>query len=233
MSLRMTAILAQAALSLAVLAACSAGPAPLTDWVTESDLPEAHRRAGLRLDLASVYLQQGQAPVALDEVKQALRLAPDLPAAWNLRGLVYVQLGDPVRAGASFERALALAPGDADTAHNHGWLLCRPPHDGPRNAQAQALLRQALAQSGYPQAARSWLVLAQCQQQAGQLEQATASLAELARRPARDAQTLWQGARLARKLDNERLAVQLGGQLRERFGRSPELAAFEKGAWDE
>jgi type IV pilus assembly protein PilF len=90
-----------------------------------------------------------------------------------------------------------------------------------------------LAQSGYPQAARSWLVLAQCQQQAGQLEQAAASLAEVARRPARDAQTLWQGARLARKLDNERLAVQLGGQLRERFGRSPELAAFEKGAWDE
>ena len=59
------------------------------------------------------------------------------------------------------------------------------------------------------------------------------SFAEVARRLARDAQTLWQGARLARKLDNEQLVAQLGGQLRERFSRSPELAAFEKGAWDE
>ena len=229
MSLRTTAILAQAA----VLVACSAGPAPLADLVTESDLPEAHRRASLRLDLASAYLQQGQTKVALDEVKQALRLAPELSAAWNLRGLVYAQLGDPVRAEASFERALALAPSEADSAHNHAWMLCRPPHDGRRNARAQALLRQALAQSGYAQVARSWLVLAQCQQQAGQLQQAADSLAQVARRPAGDAQTLWQGARLARKLDNEQLAAQLGGQLRERFGRSPERAAFEKGAWDE
>ncbi len=229
MSLRMAAILVQAAL----LAACTAGPAPLADLVTESDLSDGHRRASLRLDLASAYLQQGQANVALDEVTQALRLAADLPAAWNLRGLVYAQLGDPVRAGASFERALALAPGDADSAHNYAWLLCRPPHDGPRNAQAQALLRQALAQSGYAQAARSWLVLAQCQQQAGQLDGAAASLAELARRQAQDAQTLWHGARLARRLDNEGLLTQFGRQLRDRFGRSPERAAFEKGAWDE
>jgi type IV pilus assembly protein PilF len=233
MSFRMAAILAQTAVLVAALTACSVGPAPLADWVTESDLSDAQRRASLRLDLASAYLQQGQATVALDEVKQALRLAPDLPAAWNLRGLVYVQLGDPARAEASFERALALAPSDADAAHNHGWLLCRPPHDGQRNAQAQALLRRALAQSGYPHAARSWLVLAQCQQQAGQLDPAAASLIEVARRQVGDAQTLWHGARLARRLDNEALLAQFGRQLRERFGRSPELAAFEKGAWDE
>jgi hypothetical protein len=29
------------------------------------------------------------------------------------------------------------------------------------------------------------------------------------------------------------LAQQLGDQLRQRFGRSPQAAAFDKGAWDE
>jgi len=206
----------------------------LGDAVTESDRSGAMRRADLRLALARAYLEQGQPLVALDEVKQALALDPKSTDGWSLRGVAYSRLGDAARAEASFERVLVLAPTDADASHNLGWLLCQSTTlDAQRLARAQALLRQALAQPGYGQAARTWLALAMCQDRAGQTDQALQSLAQPALRSADSPQTLWQAAKLARKLDNGPLVRQLGGQLRERFGRSPQAAAFDRGAWDD
>jgi type IV pilus assembly protein PilF len=46
-------------------------------------------------------------------------------------------------------------------------------------------------------------------------------------------QTLWQAARMARRLDNPDLVSRFGLQLRTRFGQSPQAAAFDKGSWDE
>ena len=206
----------------------------LSDAVTESDRSAAMRRADLRLELARAYLEQGQPMVALDEVKQALALDPQSIDGWSLRGVAYTRLGDAARAEASFERVLTLAPTNADAAHNLGWLLCQSkPFDPQRNARAQALLQQALAQPNYAQVARSWLALAVCQDRAGQTAQALQSLAQPGLHSADSPQTLWQAASLARKLDNGPLIRQLGGQLRERFGRSPQAAAFDRGAWDD
>ena len=220
-----------------VLAGCAA-PEPrdgrFSDAVTESDRSDAMRRADLRLELARAYLEQGQPMVALDEVKQALALYPESAAGWSLRGVAYTRMGDATRAEASFERALALAPNNADAAHNLGWLLCQAmPAQAQGHTRAQTLLRQALAQPGYPQAGRTWLALAMCQDRAGQAAQALQSLAQAAQHGADSPQTLWQAAKLARKLDNEPLVRQLGDQLRERFGRSPQAVAFDKGAWDD
>ena len=221
-------------LALAGCATSEIGAGRLGDAPTESDRSGAMRRADLRLELARAYLEQGQPVVALDEVKQALALDPKSTEGWSLRGVAYTMLGDTARAEASFERVLTLAPHNADAAHNLGWLLCQPrPLDAPRQARAQALLRQALAQPGYGQAARTWLALAVCQDRAGQTDQALQSLAQPALQAANSPQTLWQAAKLARKLDNEPLVRQLGGQLRERFGRSPQASAFDRGAWDD
>ncbi|MEI7783204.1 MAG: tetratricopeptide repeat protein [Betaproteobacteria bacterium] len=229
-----------AALALVVLAACAAPPEELLalgDRPTESDRSSDDRRSQLRLELARSYLAQGQVWVALDEVKQALALNPDAAGAWNLRGIVYAQLGDVQRAQLSFERALALAPRDAEAAHNQAWLICHQMGEVQgRNAQAQADLQRVLAQAGPAQAAHSapiWLALATCQARAGQAAQALDSLAQPGLQQAQSAQTLWLAAKLARKLDNAERVRQLGGQLLERFGRSPQAAAFDKGAWDE
>jgi type IV pilus assembly protein PilF len=99
----------------------------------------------LRLELADVYLRRGQPLVALDEVKQALALSPELPTAWSLRGLVYLQMRDEARALASFDRAHQLAPNDPDVLHNRGWLLCQQARPGPVMDQAQLLLQRASA----------------------------------------------------------------------------------------
>ncbi len=205
-----------------------------SDTVTESDRSAAMRRADLRLELARAYLEQGQPMVALDEVKQALALDPQSIGGWSLRGVAYTRLGDSVRAEASFERVLALAPDDRNAMHNLGWLLCQStPDNGQRQARAQILLRQALGQPDQDQTARTWLALALCQDRAGQTELALQSLDQPALKSANSPQTLWQAAKLARKLDNGLLVRQLGEQLRQRFGRSPQSAAFEKGAWDD
>lgn len=147
-----------------------------------SAVPAAQRLAGLRLALATAYYQQGQDEVALDELRQALASQPDLVPALNLRGLVHLRLGQWPQAERSLQRALALAPQDADVAHNLAWTLCQQPQAQPQT-QAQhenmvALFERALAQPGYAHAARSWTALGLCQQRAARLPQAEASLTQ-------------------------------------------------------
>ena len=236
MALRRAFLLGVIASLAGLLAGCGLSPvqsALRADPVTESDLPPARRRALIRLELADAYLQRGQALVALDEVKQALLLSPELPAAWTLRGLAHLQLGDEARARESFDRAFELAPDDGDVLHNRGWLICQQAPSPSSADQGQALMRRALARPGYRHADRSWLALAACQERVGQPSRAIESLSQLALEQVGQPQTLWQAARMARRLDNPDLVSRFGLQLRTRFGQSPQAAAFDKGSWDE
>lgn len=175
----------------ALVQACASPEVPTarSDWVTESDESPARKRARLRLELATAYYQQGQDAVALDEVKQALTHDAGLAAGWNLRGLIYLRQQAWGLAQDSFERGLVLAPGDADLAHNLGWLLCQ--QSEPRPAEAERWLQRALVQARPDQSARTWSALALCQQRAGRPQEALASLAQsLAIAPGQP-QVLW------------------------------------------
>ena len=44
--------------------------------MTESDEPEARKRARIRMELAVGYFEQGQTNVALDELKQVIAADP-------------------------------------------------------------------------------------------------------------------------------------------------------------
>lgn len=147
--------------ALAVLAGCAAPPAepPVArDRVTASDQTEADRRSRVRLELASGYYARGQFETALDEVKLALAVKPDMPEAYNLRGLIYQSLGDDRLAEDSFKRALQLSPQDADAMHNYGWFLCQR----QRVPEALAQFQQAIATPKYPGIARSLLTQGVC-----------------------------------------------------------------------
>lgn len=232
MKFRRTAFCGAVLLLAGLLSACGlipTQPSLRADPTTEFDQTPSRRLALIRLELADAYLQRGQAMVALDEVKQALLLSPELPAAWTLRGLAYLQLGDEVRARESFDGALARAPDDGDALHNRGWLMCQQ----AKADEAQALLRRALSRPGYRNADRTWLALAACQERAGQVSRAVETLSQMPLEQVGQPQTLWQAARMARRLDNQALTSKFGLQLRTRFGQSPQAAAFEKGAWDE
>lgn len=245
------------------LAGCTAMPPPPSQGPPQaSDETLSHKRARLRLELATAYYEQGQDAVALEELRQSLALRPDLAPAWHLRGLVLMRQGqwDPARE--SLERSLALAPQDADLLHNLGWLMCQQPQ--PRPDEAEALFRRALATAV---SAKTWTALGLCQQRAGQAERAQASLqqalalapdqaqalwplaqvlyaqgqwqqawdtlARLHARHAASAPSLWLAIRAARKLDNGELARPAMAQLRQEFGRSPQAQALDKGWFDE
>ncbi len=135
---------------------------------------DPERRARARLDLASAYLGQGQPQTALDEAKLALAAKPDMPEAYSLLGLIHGALGDNRQAEDSFRRALQLAPGDADAAHNYGWFLCNQ----RRFAESEAQFAVALAQPQYRDSARTLLAEGVCQARAGRWEEAERTLAK-------------------------------------------------------
>jgi type IV pilus assembly protein PilF len=238
-------------------------PGMQSDIVTESDEPDQRRRARLRLELATGYFEQGQTKVALDEIKQSIAIDPAYANAFNLRGLVYLRLNDIPLAENSFQRALTLNPNDADTAHNYGWLLCQqaryaesfklfsqaavnPTYTGKaKTLMAQgvcqvranqladaekSLMRSYELDAGNPVTAYS---LANLLYERGELTRAQFYIRRLNNSELANAETLWLGIKIERKLNNRDAVLQLAGQLKKRFTQSSEAASYEKGAFNE
>jgi type IV pilus assembly protein PilF len=163
-----------ALVSLYSLAGCAlqAPSSELKDKVTESDEPDAARRARVRLELASAYFSRGQMNVALDEVKLALAADPTLGPAFGLRGLIYGSLGDHALAEESFRRALQLNPRDVDTMQNFGWYLCQR----QRYPEADRLFQDALKSPLNDEVSRTLLTQGICMARGGDLEKAETTL---------------------------------------------------------
>lgn len=142
------------------------------DIVTSSDEGELRRRARIRLELAATYYRQGQYTTALDELKQAISIDPRLPAAHEMRALIYDGMGDAARADESFRQALLVDPNNLSVLHNHGWSLCRR---AQYNA-ADALFAQAAALPQVGLGAKTLLARGVCQQRAGDLKAAEKTL---------------------------------------------------------
>ena len=232
--------------------------------VTEFDEPDNRKRARIRIELASGYFEQGQTTVALDEIKQALAADPNYAPAYNLRGLVYMQMSEPALAEASFNRAIQLNPRDADAMHNLGWMWCQQGRLAPSLEQ----FGRALAVTGYANTARTWMAQGVCQVRAGLNTEAEKSLTRAFELDASNpitmynlarlllqrgealraqfyarrlnaspdlvnAESLWLGLRVERRLGNADGVRQLADQLRQRFPNSPEWARYLRGAFDE
>ena len=239
------------------------GGSPLPEIMTESDEPDTRKRARIRLELAVGYFEQGQTTVALDELKQSLVADPNFAEAHNLRGLIYMRLGDPRLAEESFKRALTINPREPNVLHNYGWMLCQQ----SRFAESQQALAQAIASPVYSGRAKSWMAQGLCQVKAGQVGDAELSLQKsyeldpgnpitgynlatllyqrsdftraqfyvrrLNNSELANAESLWLGIKVERKMENRDAMQQLVGQLKKRFAQSPELAAFERSAFNE
>ncbi len=161
-------------LAVACLAGCVMPPAATDprEIVTASDQTEPDKRARVRLELAAAYFGRGQGTTALDEVKLAIAAKPDMPEAYNLRGLIYASLGENGLAEESFQRALQLSARDADTMHNYGFFLCQQ----RRYVEASRQFDAALAQPQYRDAPRTLLAQGLCQARAGAWDDAERSL---------------------------------------------------------
>jgi type IV pilus assembly protein PilF len=271
LNLKLNQAVAVAAFSLAtvMLAGCANtgasadGKAPLDSVITDSDEPEARKRARTRLELASGYFSEGKVTVALDELKLALQADPNYGEAFNLRGLVYMRLGDMRQAEDSFRRALQLNARDADTMHNYAWLMCQQ----RRYDESIAMFTQANAIPLYGGQSKTYMSRGLCELAAGKRDLAERSFArsyeldagnpisgynlssllflrgELQRAQfytrrinnsdLANSETLWLGIKIERKLNNTEVVQQLTTQLRRRYPQSKELASLERGAFDE
>ena len=143
-----------------------------SDLLTESDEPEARKRARLRLQLAVAYFDKGQTSDALDQIKLSIAADPSLSDAYNLRGLVYMRLGKMDFAEDSFRRALAYTSSPAPILHNLGWLLCQ---QQSRLGEAIQFFAEALASPSYTEKSKTWMTQGLCQQRYGNAVEAEVS----------------------------------------------------------
>jgi len=237
--------------------------APAADIMTASDEPEARKRARIRMELAVGYFEQGKTDIALDELKQVIAMDPSFPEAYSMRGLIYMRLNDMRQAEDSFRRALSLNPRDANALHNMGWLQCQQGRYSEAltsftaamanpmyQDRAKTLMTQGLCEARAGRRAEAERSLARSYEldaanpvtgynlanllyQRGELARAQFYIRRLNNSEMANAESLWLGIKVEHKL-NDRVAVgQLADQLRKRYPQSRQVAALDRGAFDE
>jgi type IV pilus assembly protein PilF len=260
-----------AALALA-LATALAGCKTTTTVTTTSDSAQAagaksegdpHKRAEVRVQLASGYYRKGLVDVALKEATDATQIDPGYAPAYGLLGLIYMDLGQNHQAEDSFRRALQLDPNDPEQNNNFGWFLCRTHHERdalpyfdraaanklyPTPAMALQNAGICLKQAGDGQRAEQYLVraleadatspVAKFQLALLYLQTHRADRAEfyyelLAKSVDPNPQTLWLGTRIAHARSDSLNQQRLAQELRTRFPESAEARLLNRGAFDE
>jgi type IV pilus assembly protein PilF len=234
-----------------------------TDLATESDEGAGRKRARIRLELAIGYFEAGKTTIALDEIKQSLTADPNYAEAYNLRGLIYMRLDDAGLAEDSFRRAIALNPREPNTMHNYGWLLCQQNRFNDAMQQfnqalavptytdtAKTLMTEGVCQIRAGQRAEAEKSLLKAYEIDAGNPVVGYNLASLlaqredwsraqfyARRvnnsPSANAETLWLGIKIERKLNNREAVAQLANQLQQRFPQSREAIAYERGNFND
>ena len=233
------------------------------DIVTESDVSAERKRARIRMELAIGYFEQGKATVALDEVKQAITIDPTYSDAFSLRGLIYMRLNDFAIAEESFNKALSLKPRDSNVLHNMGWLKCQDGRFAQAisffnqalanplySERAKTHMAQGMCQlkaGQLPEAEASLMKsyeydagnpvtgynLANVLFQRKEYARAQFYIRRLNNTEFANAETLWLGIKIEKRMANLEAMSQLAVQLVKRFPQSPQAAFYQRGAFDE
>ncbi|MGE5791381.1 MAG: type IV pilus biogenesis/stability protein PilW [Bacteroidota bacterium] len=226
------------------------------------DVKDARTRAKAHTDLAAAYYELGNLGVALEEARIALAADPTYPPAYNVQGLVNMELRDQAGADASFQRGLKLAPQDPDLNHNYGWFLCQT----GREQQSIQWFMNAIKNPLYPTPSKSYAAAGRCLQKGNPAEsaqyleralrldpntvQAMMPYAEyLYRRgqlvqakelvgrynkmlPEPTPESLWLALRIERKLGDRLAEASFATQLRRRYSNSNEYQSLLRGDFD-
>jgi type IV pilus assembly protein PilF len=224
---------------------------------------EARDRARAFTDLAAAYFSRQQLKIALDEVRKALAADSRYGPAYNVLGLIYMELAEDTLADENFRRALEIDRSDSVAHNNYGWFLCtRGRHDEGLARFSEALRNplypnpeQALLNSGLcagmkgdlpaaeqflrkalklqPDYALANLKLAGLRYRRGDLEEARRLLERYSQLAPATAESLWLGVRLERKLGNRDQASAYGVQLRKNFPDATETQKLLTGQFDD
>ncbi len=232
------------------------------DTTKQSSAADTVTRARVHTELASGYYELGNYRVAIDEANEALKADSNFTAAYNVLGLVYMELRDDQTAEANFQRALRISPLDSDANNNYGWFLCQRKREQESVKYFLAALRNPL----YASPDRSWVNAGICSRQLGDLAaaadyfqralklnpnqpqalygladmaykrndnaEAKALLSQLQVNVTPSAEILWLGLRVERRLGDRNAEASLGFQLRKNFPDSREARALLAGQYE-
>jgi type IV pilus assembly protein PilF len=233
--------------------AASATQANTVETGTQTgEVGDPRNRARIHTELASAYFERGNMGVALEELRIAIEADPTYAPAFNVLGLVHMDLRENAVAQQHFERALRLSPNDPDINNNYGWFLCQsgreeqsigyflaalknPLYNTPARSYVNAGLcairknneRDAFdyfqrALRSEPDNLQALLNLASIQYKRGQLEPARGFISRFNKLVEPTAESLWLALRIERKLGDKSAENSLATQLRRRFSGSQE-----------
>lgn len=247
----------KALLALVLLAGCASQPQQSTE-----DQQAALRRAAIHTELAGGYYGRGQYAVALNEAEIAIASAPRFAPAYNMEGLIYMNLGETDKAEQAFRKALALEPNNSETLNNFGWFLCQSGRAADSisyfvNAASNPLyttVDKALTNAGIcslkkgdtaaadaffqralatnPLQGQALLNLAEMRYAAGDYPAASIYVDRLMRSEQASARILWLAIRAARRSGDRNAEASYSVLLRQKFPESEEAAELRAGRFD-
>lgn len=223
---------------------------------------ESRERARVFTDLGAAYFARAQYKVALDELRKAILADSRFGPAYNIYGLIYMELAEDRLAEENFLRAIELDRNDSDARNNLGRFLCsrgrydegleqfrlalrnplyRQPELAMANAGECAEMKGDLALADanltrslklQPDNPATVLKLAGFHFRQGRLAEAQRWLGRHAELALPTAESLWLGLRLERKQGDRAQEAAYGLQLRKRFPDSQEARLLQAGQYE-
>lgn len=83
------------------------------------------RLAEIKTSLGIEYAREGREDIALERLREALKLAPNFAPVHTALGMLYTQLRQYDDAERHYRRALQIASDDSGAMNNYGLLLCQ------------------------------------------------------------------------------------------------------------
>lgn len=222
----------------------------------------SERSAKTHTELGMLYMQAGNLAVALEEARLATAIDPRYAPAFDLMGLVHMALNEMPQAQQAFERAVQLAPGDPQIANDYGWFLCQSGREQEAIKYFEAAARNPLyktptrpytnaglcylrlkdekaAEVNFQRAvmvdasnAQAIYHLSNLALKRGDLFNARKFLGELHRLIEPNAESLWLGIRIERKIGDRQAEASYSSQLRRKFAGTPEHQALMQGKFE-
>lgn len=219
-------------------------------------------RAKLHTELGSLYFQNGNLIVALEELTIAISINPNYAQAYSTRGLVLFYIKEMESAEKDFQRALDLDPKDPEISNNYGWFLCQTGKVKESITHFQRAIKNPLYQTPEiahlnagacyiklgdldtaeeyvrktlrfsPENWQALLQLAVVTYKRGNYDAAREHMKNVVRLSDPSAEALWLFLRIERRLGDRTAEASLSSQLRRKYPDSPEYQELLKGNFE-
>ena len=237
----------------------STASSPSAEGLSSAQPKDITTRAKLHTELGSMYFQNGNLIVALEELTIATSINPNYAPAYSTRGVVLYYVKEFASAEKDFQKALSIDGKDPEINNNYGWFLCQtgkekeslpyferaiknPLYQTPEVAYLNA--GACFIQTGQldtaeeyirknlmlaPENPKGLLQLAKILYAKGNYDGARERLRSVVKLTDADAETLWLYIRVERRLGNTSSESSLTAQLRRKFPDSPQYQALLNG----